>query len=150
MTENEIGDAIITSAIKVHSALGPGLLENAYEVCLTYELTRAGLSIRKQVPISIRYEELILENGYRIDLLANDRMVIELKALETVLPVHRGQLLSYLRLGDSSSDTCSISMCHACAKGSRGWSMDSDPLRPPRNLRVLCAKAFSFSSHPHA
>ena len=99
MTENDIGDTIIAAAMKVHSALGPGLLENAYELCLSYELTRLGLSIRKQVPIDIRYEELTVENGYRIDLLANDRVVIELKALESVLPVHRGQLLSYLRLG---------------------------------------------------
>ena len=99
MTENEIGGTIIASAMKVHSVLGPGLLENAYEMCLSYELTRAGISIRKQVPIPIRYEELTVENGYRIDLLANDRVVIELKALEAVLPVHRGQLLSYLRLG---------------------------------------------------
>ena len=99
MTENEIGDAVIASAMKVHSALGPGLLENAYELCLVHELTRAGISVRKQVPISIRYEELVIENGYGIDLLADNRVVIELKALEAILPVHRGQLLSYLRLG---------------------------------------------------
>jgi GxxExxY protein len=99
MTENEIGDAIIASAMKVHSALGPGLLENAYELCLVHELTRAGISVRKQVPISIRYEELVIDNGYRIDLLADDRVVIELKVLEAILPMHRGQLLSYVRLG---------------------------------------------------
>ena len=99
MTENEIGDAIIASAMKVHSALGPGLLENAYELCLVHELTRAGISVRKQVPVSIQYDDLRIENGYRIDLLAGDRVVVELKVLEAILPVHRGQLLSYLRLG---------------------------------------------------
>jgi GxxExxY protein len=99
MTENEIGNAIIAAAIKVHSAVGPGLLEGAYEVCLAHELTRQGLSVRSQVLIPIRYEELVIENGYRIDLLVNDAVVLELKALEAVLPVHRAQLLSYLRLG---------------------------------------------------
>ena len=99
MTENEIGDAIIASAMKVHSALGPGLLENAYELCLVHELTRAGISVRKQVPVSIQYDDLRIENGYRIDLLAGDRVVVELKVLEAILPVHRGQLLSYLGLG---------------------------------------------------
>jgi GxxExxY protein len=99
MTENEIGNSVIAAAMKVHSSLGPGLLESAYELCLAHELAKQGLSIRKQVSIPIRYEELMIENGYRIDLLVNDRVVIELKALETLLPVHRAQLLSYLRLG---------------------------------------------------
>jgi GxxExxY protein len=100
LTENEIGNAIIASAMTVHSALGPGLLENSYELCLAYELAQMGLAVRKQVSIPIRYQDLEIENGYRIDLLVNDRVIIELKALETILPVHRGQLLSYLRLGD--------------------------------------------------
>jgi GxxExxY protein len=99
MTENEVGNAIISCAMKVHSAVGPGLLESAYELCLGYELTRQGLNVRSQVPISIRYEDLAVDHGYRVDLLVNDRVVVELKAVEAVLPVHRGQLLSYLRLG---------------------------------------------------
>jgi len=99
MTENEVGQAVITAAMKVHSTVGPGLLENAYELCLAHELTRQGLTVRKQVLIPIRYEDLLVDNGYRIDLLVDDRVVVELKAPEAVLPVHRGQLLSYLRLG---------------------------------------------------
>ena len=99
MRENEIGNVIIASALKVHSAVGPGLLESAYELCLGHELAKQGLSIRKQVPISVRYEDLTIENGYRLDLLVDERVVVELKALETILPVHRYQLLSYLRLG---------------------------------------------------
>jgi GxxExxY protein len=99
VTENEIGNGVIAAAMKVHSAVGPGLLESAYELCLAHELTKQGLSVRKQVSIPIRYEELTIENGYRIDLLVSDRVVVELKALEAILPVHRGQLLSYLRLG---------------------------------------------------
>ena len=99
MTENEIGDAIIASAMKVHTALGPGLLESAYETCLFYELERQGLPVQRQALIPIRYEDLSIDNGYRIDLLVADRVVVELKTVEAILPVHRGQLLSYLRLG---------------------------------------------------
>jgi GxxExxY protein len=99
MTENEIGSGVIAAAMKVHSAVGPGLLESAYEICLAHELAKNGFATRQQVPIPIRYEELTIENGYRIDLLVNDRVVVELKAIENILPVHRSQLLSYLRLG---------------------------------------------------
>ena len=99
MTENEIGDSIIASAIKIHTALGPGLLESAYETCLLYELEKLGLPVQQQVLIPLRYQDLTIDNGYRIDLLVGDRVVVELKALETILPVHRAQLLSYLRLG---------------------------------------------------
>jgi len=99
MRENEIGNVIVASALKVHSAVGPGLLESAYELCLGHELTKQGLSVGKQVPIPVRYEDLTIENGYRLDLLVNKRVVVELRALESILPVHRYQLLSYLRLG---------------------------------------------------
>ena len=99
MTEEEIGHSIIGAAIKVHSAVGPGLLESAYETCLLYELEKQKLPVKRQVLIPIRYEDLTIDNGYRIDLLVGERVVVELKAVETVLPVHRAQLLSYLRLG---------------------------------------------------
>ena len=99
MTEEEIGHSIIGAAIKVHSAVGPGLLESAYETCLLYELEKQKLPVKRQVLIPIRYEDLTIDNGYRIDLLVGERVVVELKAVETILPVHRAQLLSYLRLG---------------------------------------------------
>jgi GxxExxY protein len=99
VTEEEIGHSIIGAAIKVHSAVGPGLLESAYETCLLYELEKQNLPVKRQVLIPIRYEDLTIDNGYRIDLLVGERVVVELKAVETVLPVHRAQLLSYLRLG---------------------------------------------------
>jgi GxxExxY protein len=99
MTEEEIGHALIGAAMRVHSVVGPGLLESAYETCLSYELEKLGLAVRRQVLIPIRYEELTIDNGYRIDLLVGERIVVELKAVEAILPVHRGQLLSYLRLG---------------------------------------------------
>jgi GxxExxY protein len=85
--------------MKVHSAVGPGLLESAYETCLVYELERRRIGVHSQVLIPIRYEEPTIENGYRIDLLVGGLVVVELKAVPALLPVHRGQLLSYLRLG---------------------------------------------------
>ncbi len=99
MTENEIGTAILASAMKVHTTIGPGLLESAYETCLLYELQKQGLLGQQQVLIPIRYEDLTIDNGHRVDLLVENRVVVELKAVETILPVHRAQLLSYLRLG---------------------------------------------------
>jgi GxxExxY protein len=99
MTENEIGEVVIGAAIKVHSVVGPGLLESAYETCLAYELENRRLQIRRQVLVPIQYAELTIDNGYRIDILVEDRVVVELKAVAAILPVHRGQLLSYLRLG---------------------------------------------------
>jgi GxxExxY protein len=99
VTENDIGTAIIASAMTVHSAVGPGLLESAYETCLLYELEKQGVPVRRQVLVPIRYADLTIDNGYRIDLLVGDRVVVELKAVGAILPVHRGQLLSYLKLG---------------------------------------------------
>jgi GxxExxY protein len=99
MSENKIGDAIIASAMTVHSAVGPGLLESAYELCLLYELEKRSVPVRRQVLIPIRYQDLTIDNGYRIDLLVGNLVVVELKVVEAILPVHRGQLLSYLRLG---------------------------------------------------
>jgi GxxExxY protein len=99
MNENEIGHVIIGGAMKVHSAVGPGLLESAYESCLIHELGEQGLLARKQVLVPVRYDGLTIDNGYRIDLLVQDLVIVELKAIGAILPVHRGQLLSYLRLG---------------------------------------------------
>jgi len=79
VTENEIGTTIIASALKAHAALGPGLFESAYETCLLYELERRGLAVRRQALMPIRDEELIIDNGYRADLLVGERVVVELK-----------------------------------------------------------------------
>jgi GxxExxY protein len=99
VTENEISRKIIGAAMSLHTELGPGLLESAYQVCFGHELRRHGLDVREQVSIPIHYRELTIDNGYRIDLLLNESVVVELKSVEVVLPVHRGQLLSCLRLG---------------------------------------------------
>jgi GxxExxY protein len=83
----------------VHSALGPGLLESTYEACLAHELSKRALRARKQVLLSLRYNDLVIEDAYRVDITVDDLVVIEIKAVENILPVHRGQLLSYLRMG---------------------------------------------------
>jgi GxxExxY protein len=95
---NRISGMIVDAAIAVHSALGPGLLESAYEACLVYELRKRGLVVDAQVPLPVVYESVQLEVGYRIDLLVENVIVVELKACESIAPVHRVQLLSYLRL----------------------------------------------------
>ena len=96
MKENEIGETILGCAIKVHSALGPGLLESTYEVCLVHELSKAGVRADRQVPLPVIYDEVELEAGYRMDLLVADIVVVELKVVEKLLPLHTAQLLSYL------------------------------------------------------
>jgi GxxExxY protein len=87
---------VVDAAIAVHSELGPGLLESTYEACLAYEIGRRGIAVRTQVPLPIRYKGIRLEAGYRVDLLLDTRVIVELKAVETILPVHMSQLLGYL------------------------------------------------------
>jgi len=98
MEVNQVSGAVVDAAMKVHSALGPGLLESAYQICLIRELKRRGLAVESQVPTAVRYEGEILDAGYRADLLVEDCVLVELKSVETVLPIHKAQLLSYLRL----------------------------------------------------
>jgi GxxExxY protein len=98
MNENEIGDIVLGGAMKVHSALGPGLLESAYEICLAHEITKQGLSIKQQVLLPVQYNGLKLDAGYRLDLLVHNKVIVELKAVEKLLPIHTAQLLSYLKL----------------------------------------------------
>jgi GxxExxY protein len=97
--ENRAGTQIIAAALAVHSALGPGLLESTYERCLAHELSKRDLRASAQVSIPLRYGDLLIEDAYKIDLLVDNLVVIEVKAVEAILPVHRGQLMSYLRLG---------------------------------------------------
>ncbi len=98
MQINEITGQIVDAAMKVHSALGPGLLESTYEACLLYELGKRGLAVRSQVPLPVRYEEVVIEVGYRIDLLVAESVIVELKSVDEVAPIHKAQLLSYLKL----------------------------------------------------
>lgn len=95
---NRVTEQIIGAAIEVHSALGPGLLESAYEACLAHELTQRGLRVERQRPVPVVYKGVELDCGYRIDLLVEDAVVVELKAVEAFLPVHEAQVISYLKL----------------------------------------------------
>ncbi|MEW5858125.1 MAG: GxxExxY protein [Cyanobacteriota bacterium] len=98
MNENELSRVIIGDAMKVHTALGAGLLESAYEACLEYELIKAGLRVERQKPLPLVYEKIHLECGYRVDLLVENKVIIEVKAVESIHPIHQTQLLTYLRL----------------------------------------------------
>ncbi|HEY3411512.1 MAG TPA: GxxExxY protein [Armatimonadota bacterium] len=97
-TVNEISGAIVDAALKVHSALGPGLLEKAYEVCLVHELQSRGLNAVAQVPLPVVYDGLQMDAGYRLDVLVENTVVIELKAVDGINPLHEAQVLTYLKL----------------------------------------------------
>ncbi len=96
--EERIASVIVDAAIKVHRVLGPGLLESVYEACLSYELRARGLQVETQVPVPVHYEGLTLDGGLRLDLLVDGVAIVELKAVERMLPVYQAQLLSYLKL----------------------------------------------------
>ena len=97
MERNEITRKIIGCAIEVHKILGPGLLESAYEECLSFELIKVGLSIKRQVPTPVVYKDVKLECGYRIDILIEDTVVLELKVVDEFHPVHEAQILTYMK-----------------------------------------------------
>jgi len=99
-TLNQTSSVIIQSAIKIHSTVGPGLLESLYRTCLAFELRSRGLTVETEKPVPVYYEGVQLDGGYRIDLLVEDSVVVEVKSTEKILPVHYAQLLSYLRLLD--------------------------------------------------
>ena len=98
MQTNQITSAIIDKSIKVHKQLGPGLLESAYKECLAYELNKAGLFVKKEKQLPLIYEEVKLDRGYRIDLLVENRVIVEIKSVESIAPVHIAQVLTYLKL----------------------------------------------------
>lgn len=95
---NRITETIIGSAIKVHKALGPGLLEATYEACLAYEISQAGLTVKQQIAMPVMYQNVHLDVGYRLDMLVEDSVIVEIKAIEAILPIHKAQLMTYLRL----------------------------------------------------
>jgi GxxExxY protein len=95
---NEISGAVINAALKIHSTLGPGLLESVYEACLAEELRSAGFQVDTQVPVPVVYGQTKLEIGFRIDLLVANTVVVEIKSVEAIAPVHQAQVLTYLRL----------------------------------------------------
>jgi GxxExxY protein len=100
MELNDLSEKIIGCAIKVHRTLGPGLLESTYEVCLVHELKKAGLKVEKQVPLPVIYDGIQLDTGYQLDILVEEIIILELKSVENLLPIHEAQLLTYLKLAN--------------------------------------------------
>jgi len=95
---NQVSGAIVSSAMRVHSLLGPGLLESAYQACLAHELRKRGLAVASQVGLPVVYDDEKIELGYRIDLVAETLVIVEVKCVEAIHPVHQAQLMSYMRL----------------------------------------------------
>ena len=100
MTENEIAKRVVDSALKVHKALGPGVFESVYEVVLAHELRGRGLQVERQLSIPVRYENVVFDEGFRADLVIEKKLIVEVKSVEVTKPVHKKQLLTYLRLAD--------------------------------------------------
>ena len=100
MEFDELSNRVIGCAIEVHRTLGPGLLESAYRQCLAHELSLANIPFRMEVPLPVRYKDVLLDCGYRMDLLIASDLLIELKSVESLLPIHQAQVLSYLRLAN--------------------------------------------------
>jgi len=100
MTENEISKVVLDCAFKVHNQLGPGLLESAYQECLHYEISKTGLDVLKEVPLPLVYEEVHLEVGYRIDLLVENKFIVEIKSVDSLSDAHLAQVLTYLKLSN--------------------------------------------------
>ncbi|MSU62713.1 MAG: GxxExxY protein [Pedosphaera sp.] len=100
MTENEIAKIIVDSAFQIHTKLGPGLLESVYETVLASVLRRCGLKVERQAPIPIRFEDLTFDEGFRADLIVENKVIVELKSVEQTAPVHKKQVLTYIKLAD--------------------------------------------------
>jgi len=139
MTEEErlnwITENIIRSAIEVHRALGPGLLESAYEACLAFELSQRGLKVEQHKPLPVVYRDVKLECGYRIDLLVEDSVIVEIKAVDALISIHQAQLLSYLRLSGCKVGLLINFNVKILKDGLR--RVVNDFPDPPRSLRAL-------------
>jgi GxxExxY protein len=100
MDENAISKEIVDAAYKIHTTVGPGLLESVDEVTLAYEIKRRGLDVVRQLPVPLKYDDICFEEGYRLDLVVGSKVIVEVKSIDAVLPIHKKQLLTYLRLLD--------------------------------------------------
>ena len=121
MKHDPVVGEIIAGAIKVHRALGPGLLENAYERCLDYELEKRGLRIERQVPVPLIYEGVRLDCGYRLDLVIDGDVIVELKCVDALAPIHTAQVLTYLRLADARHALLMNFNCPTLREGLRSF-----------------------------
>ena len=100
MTENEIAKIVVDASYHIHVRLGPGLLESVYVRILEYELTKRGLRVRREVPIPFRYDDIEFDEGFRADLILEDKVILELKSVENTVPVHKKQVLTYLKVAE--------------------------------------------------
>ena len=100
MNENAIAKEIVDAAYKIHTTIGPGLLESVYEVTLAYEIKKRGLQATRQLPVSLKYEGVSFEEGYRLDLVVENKVIVEVKSVDAIQPIHKKQVLTYLRLMD--------------------------------------------------
>ena len=116
MAINELTKEIIGAAIEVHRALGAGLLESAYEECLCHELGLRAVRFERQKPLPVVFKEARLDCGYRLDLLVSNSVVVEIKAVEVLLPIHEAQLLTYLKVGGSSEKSRRFARCSRCSR----------------------------------
>lgn len=133
---NKITETIIGVAIDVHRALGPGLLESAYEACMVYDLIQVGMKVEQQKPLPVVYRGVKLECGYRLDLMIENEVIVEIKSVEKVLPIHKAQLMSYLKLADCMVGLLINFNVEILKDGiQRVVNNFPDSLRPPRPLR---------------
>ncbi|MFB0538014.1 MAG: GxxExxY protein [Anaerolineae bacterium] len=135
-TLNQITEHIIGAAIAVHRALGPGLLESAYEACLAFELAQRGLKVEQQKPLPVLYREVKLDCAYRLDLLVEETVIVEIKAVDRLSPIHQAQLLSYLKLSGCKVGLLINFNVRVLKDGIRRMVNDfPDSPRPPRTRR---------------
>ena len=133
---DDITDKIIGAAIKVHRALGPGLLESAYEVCLAFELSDSGLKVEQQKPLPVIYRDVKLDAGYRLDIIVEDSVIVEVKAVAQMAPIHQAQLLSYLKLSGCQVGLLINFNVKILKQGIKRVVNDyPETLRSPRSLR---------------
>ena len=138
---NEVSRKVIGLCIEIHRELGPGLLESAYEECLAYELSKAGLRFERQRALPVRYKEVQLDCGYRLDFVIQDTVLLELKAVERLLPVHQAQMLTYLKLSRLQQGLLINFNVRRLVDGLRSYLLglddtsQSDPSRPSRTSR---------------
>ena len=133
---NKITETIIGAAIDVHRALGPGLLESAYEACMVYDLIQVGMKVEQQKPLPVVYRGVKLECGYRLDLMIENEVIVEIKSVEKLLPIHKAQLMSYLKLSDCKVGLLINVNVEILKSGiQRVVNNFPDSLRPPRPLR---------------
>ena len=133
---NKITETIIGAAIDVHRALGPGLLESAYEACMVYDLIQVGMKVEQQKPLPVVYRGVKLECGYRLDLMIENEVVVEIKSIDKLLPIHKAQLMSYLKLADCKVGLLINFNVEILKDGiQRVVNNFPDSPRPPRPLR---------------